>query len=388
VKTPILTIGIVLPYLKKRGTETQALNLAKGFVDAGMSVVVYVLQGWGAHEMYTAFQSAGIRVVDVGPPSTEGKKRVDPERSKLLADLARMHAVDLLLSRAAISNQVAGDAAHRARVPFVAVLSTSSISTRTSTRNPFKRFVNARRVVKKLGNPTRIISVSREGANRFAAAYPLAKRRIRAIPNGVGAAFVRLMAEAPLSGSLSCDRFLLCCSGSLDIKRKGLDTLLDALHEIVVTRGQDDVCLILVGSGEGEHELRVTATNLGVQNNVVFFGEAENPHAVVAKSDLFVLPSRREGMPNALLEAMALGVCCIAADCDTGPREIIDHMRTGLLVPVDDAECLAESILLLKTDTKLRNAIACAGSRSVERDFSLDKMVDGYLAEIYALVHK
>lgn len=82
-------IGIVLPYLKSRGTEKQALRLASGFIERGADVVLFVVQGWGLEGMYRDFENYGVRVVNVGPELNAGKKKVNLDRVFSLARLVR-----------------------------------------------------------------------------------------------------------------------------------------------------------------------------------------------------------------------------------------------------------------------------------------------------------
>ena len=122
-----------------------------------------------------------------------------------------------------------------------------------------------------------------------------------------------------------------------------------------------------------------------LQNYVQFSGETSNPYTIIQQADIFILPSRREGLPNALLEAMTLNVCCIASDCDTGPREIIEDGNNGLLVPVGSSSALSGAIIRLKNDTGLRKRLAAQGAETVRSAFSHNMMVDNYyqLIEYY-----
>ena len=86
-------------------------------------------------------------------------------------------------------------------------------------------------------------------------------------------------------------------------------------------------------------------------------GVVPDPETWMAQATVFVLPSRYEGFPNALLEAMAMGCPAVAADCDSGPREIVRHGENGLLVPAGDAGALADALSTLFADEALRRRI-------------------------------
>jgi glycosyltransferase involved in cell wall biosynthesis len=122
---------------------------------------------------------------------------------------------------------------------------------------------------------------------------------------------------------------------------KDFPTLLRA-YAISALRGSHH--LVIVGEGEQRASLENLIRNLGLAERVVLTGAMDNPHGVMAGAAMYVLSSRWEGYPNALLEALALGLPVISTDCPHGPREILDGGRHGRLVPVADAEALASAM--------------------------------------------
>ena len=111
-----------------------------------------------------------------------------------------------------------------------------------------------------------------------------------------------------------------------------------------------------------------------------FLGFVENPHAIMASADLFLLTSDYEGLPNALIEAQALGVPAISTDCPTGPREIVEEGVTGLLVPVRDAHALSAAVSKLLENVDLRQSMSVAAIASMEKRFALDVVMDDWQA--------
>lgn len=109
--------------------------------------------------------------------------------------------------------------------------------------------------------------------------------------------------------------------------------------------------LRIYGEGELENELRSLSASLGMEKRVRLMGLSSNVAEDIKDARLFVLPSDYEGMPNALLEAMALGLPCISTDCPCGgPATVIRSGENGLLVPVGDEQALAEAMLKLIRD--------------------------------------
>jgi glycosyltransferase involved in cell wall biosynthesis len=156
--------------------------------------------------------------------------------------------------------------------------------------------------------------------------------------------------------------------GRLD-EQKGLDVLLDALArlELAALRLQT----WLVGDGPLRAELEQRAAALGLERHVRFLGRRDDVAALLSASDLFVLPSRWEAMPIALLEAMAAGLPCVASEVGDCPA-LLHEGGHGVLVPPGQAGPLADAIVRLARDPELRAAQgraarAHAGAFSSER---------------------
>lgn len=131
--------------------------------------------------------------------------------------------------------------------------------------------------------------------------------------------------------------------------QKGFDTLIKSFKKVVSEF--PNYKLLIYGEGEEREKLQSLINSLSLENNVKLCGNDKDAIYTVAKSKIFVLSSRFEGMPNALIEAMATGTACISTDCDFGPRELIENNHNGILVPIDDEKVLAEKIIyLLKND--------------------------------------
>lgn len=124
--------------------------------------------------------------------------------------------------------------------------------------------------------------------------------------------------------------------------QKGFDALLQAIARLDDTTLPVQVAIL--GQGPDETSLKELAAKLEITDRVRFLGFQANPFAYYRTADVFVLSSRFEGLPNALIEAMACRVPVIATDCPTGPREILDGGKYGRLIPVDDVDSLAEAI--------------------------------------------
>jgi glycosyltransferase involved in cell wall biosynthesis len=132
--------------------------------------------------------------------------------------------------------------------------------------------------------------------------------------------------------------------------------------------------LLLLGLFEGEDPLPAeTRRCLETHAGVIFAGLVEDPAAYYALMDIFILPSHREGLPNAILEAQAAGIPVVAARA-TGVVDAVVHGETGLLFPVGDATALAETVARLLTDKALARKLGHAGQERIKREFRQEQI--------------
>ncbi|MEB3174535.1 MAG: glycosyltransferase family 4 protein [Cyanobacteriota bacterium] len=165
------------------------------------------------------------------------------------------------------------------------------------------------------------------------------------------------------------------------VPKKGFDLLIGACR-ILVKKGIPLECVI-AGDGPELEKLRRQAEGLPV----FFTGAVANCEvpALMAKTDVFALPCRvsedgdRDGIPVALMEAMAAGVCVVAGDLPT-IRELIDSGKNGILIPPNDIDALADCLENLVKDPQFRGALCAAGRQKIEEEFSSSKNLDRILA--------
>lgn len=149
------------------------------------------------------------------------------------------------------------------------------------------------------------------------------------------------------------------------IHQKGFDLLIRALALLV--REGIDLYLVIAGEGVAQSELRELASELGISSRVSLVGRVENLEAWMAAAFAFVLPSRYEGFPNVLLEALASGAAVIATDCPSGPREILEDGKCGMLVACEDPAAIATAVRALQTDPRLYARLRSLAPTAVNR---------------------
>lgn len=153
--------------------------------------------------------------------------------------------------------------------------------------------------------------------------------------------------------------------GRLEESQKDFTTLLRAYAQLA--KDGIDERLVLVGDGASRAQLEALAASLGIADRVTFSGFQPNPYAWIRRARLMAFSSKMEGLPNVLLEALAVGQVVVSTDCPTGPREILDEGRAGLLVPVGDVQGLAGAIRRGLQDAPLREALLAHAARHIEQ---------------------
>jgi glycosyltransferase involved in cell wall biosynthesis len=166
-------------------------------------------------------------------------------------------------------------------------------------------------------------------------------------------------------------RHVICGMGRL-VQQKGFDILLEAFAPLAPQF--PEWSMEIWGEGPERLALEEQCRRLGLSGRVSFMGHTPAPEQAFARSDIFVLPSRWEGFPNVLLEAMASGRPVIAADCPMGPGEIIRHGTDGLTVATENPEALREALAKLMSSPELRATLG-NGARHVVESYSVPRIM-------------
>jgi len=164
------------------------------------------------------------------------------------------------------------------------------------------------------------------------------------------------------------------------VQRKGIDVLLRAFG---IVRHSYPVHLVVVGDGPLGEELRALAHELRIEDSVSWLGFQEDTVKWLQGMDVFAFPSRLEGVPNAVLEAMAMALPIVATTIG-GVVDLLEEGRTGFLIPPDDLDALAASLDRLLRNAPLRADLGGRARNRVVEVFSLSgdisRLMDLYLA--------
>lgn len=316
-------------------------------------------------ELSVRLEAAGIRRLNISGRDISFSPRLTRE----LAALVKAEKPDIVHTHGSLSGRIA------ARMRKIPVVYTKHGQVRTPDRRgiassqagPFTRLVNrvATRVL-----ADRVIAVS-DRVRKELEDSGIQPSMITVIPNGIDLSPYRQKAkrtskakaaDADAQGKRS---FLIGTVARLS-PEKGIDTLLDAA-KIVVT-SYPSARFVIAGTGPLERELAQKVRDLRLENCVRMVGFVDNVPGLFSGLDLYVLPSDTEGIPLALLEAMAAGLPVVATRVGGVPEVVVDGV-TGFLVPPRQPKALAQAIVRLLVDPDLAKSMGASGRERAESMF-------------------
>ena len=211
-----------------------------------------------------------------------------------------------------------------------------------------------------------LMSVGTDTARRFLELYPWAKNHLRVFEGLKDFQQIdHLSAQTPAI-SMDDSSISLVAVGRL-APQKRYDIMLAAFREV---RQKHNVRLIILGEGPLRGKLEELIRLYGINDSVTLAGFVPNPYSIISRCDLFIMSSDFEGLPGALVEAQGLGLPAVSTDCNYGPREVIAHNTTGLLVPPGDHHALAGAIQSLLSDNAARARMGSSARHLLLKRFS------------------
>jgi glycosyltransferase involved in cell wall biosynthesis len=368
-----LRVGIVIGSLEAGGAQRMALALAHDLLDADWEVQLFLLNS--DREMAVpgdANRQAMLeqRLHVLGGASvragTLAKALQFPNLHRRLEREITRHQLDVVVSlmeRANLLNLLGSR-----RCPRI-ISVRKQITVALADKSVFKRWLVARAYPLLLRRAAAIVLNAHGSAADFARRFAVAPNKLTVIPNSVAPEIATRACASPIGpGANHLGPETIVSVGRL-LPAKGHAPLLRAFAH--VRESCPEARLVIVGDGPLRETLGELAAALGIGEQVAFIGFQENPYPWMARAGVVALPSRAEGFPNALLEAMYLGQACVAADCPTGPRELlapdtpvdriaaeVEITDAGVLVPPMPADDLDAATPLTTGERALAQALS------------------------------
>jgi len=353
-----LTIGHVDAERGFSGGEKQVFLLVEGLRRAGLRNVIFCAPGSATEER--------ARELDFECIPVAMRNDLDGAGILRLARGFRTAGLDLVHLHTGRATWLGGFAARRAGLP--------AITTRRQDRDQRPGW----RTNLVYGRLTRRVVAISPAVGACLAAGGVPAERIVEIASTVDPALLAAHASREDVRSrlgADADEFVFLAAGAL-VARKGLDVLLAALAELDPERRP---LIWIAGEGPERSALEAQAATLEVSGHVRFLGSRDDIPDLLGACDAFVMPSRREGLGVAALEALAVGRAVVASRIGGlgGPGGAVTE-ECGLLVPAGDAQALAAALGRLAGDRALTASMGAAGARRVQAHFHVDGMVASY----------
>jgi glycosyltransferase involved in cell wall biosynthesis len=353
-----MRILLLTNHLNPGGITTYVLSLAQGLKKKGHLVKI-ASRGGGCEQI---LEDSGIKHIylnlhtksELSPRIILGKRR--------LMDVLRTEAVDVLHAQTRITRVLSQFIQNRLRIPFV------------STAHGFYKPRLGNRLFPCWGEG--VVAISEAVKKDLIDKIKLNTSKIKVIYNGID--ITRFNKNINDSDRNELRRNFGLGSGKVivNISRlsfiKGHIYLIKAMEK--VSQEHPDVSCLIIGEGEAENVLKTAVNRLGLAEKIKFYPSVSDTNKILLIADVFVLPTIQEGLGLAILEAMASGIPVVATNIG-GIPEIIQNERNGLLVPVQDSQVLAGTIIRLLKDEPLRIRLVQNGRRTVKDKFSIKRMV-------------
>lgn len=382
----------VIANLDIGGAQEVVRSLAPALVGEGIDVGVVTLRDGPLRE---PLEAAGIPVTVLGGRSRSlaGDPRAVAELARLHRSLAAVvdrHAVTIVQTHLLRSLDFLVLALRRrpSRPQVAWTFHNAQLDLR-SDQLPGRRWLlgpkrlGYRSLYRHGSRQAHLVAVSDDVATAIAARIRPARGRLHTIANGVS---VERYLDATPSGlrrslGLPAEACLVVCVAKM-LEQKGHRHLVDAMAAPALRESPMHVAL--VGEGPLRDAIRDRARDAGVLDRLHFVGSRSDVPAVLADADAFVLPSLWEGLPMALLEAMAAGLPIVATSV-AGTRQVLEDGRHGLLVPPGDATSLAAALDHIVRDADLRARLGSAAREHVAAQFSVQAQARRH-ADLYRVM--
>lgn len=363
---PVLNIAHAIHGLGLGGAQKVIASIVRGHQDGDLEYFVYACED-GVHHQEIAEAGATVRVIPRHLP------KLDPLWAWRLGRTLKRDRIDLLHAHL-FGDSLHGFAAARAfaNLPVVLTLHIGPEGWNGLQRRAYPWL---------LGNCQRAVACSESVQANVHKAFPPATRVMETIANGIevpshASPTSARTTELRQSFGLDDDAVIFATIGRLS-EQKGYSYLVSAFAEHCRSHPESPARLVFLGEGELKDNLSRQAATEGAADKIVFAGFRDNIGELLEVIDVVVFSSLYEGLPIALLEAMAAKRCLVVTDIP-GNLDAVRHDQEALVVPTATVEPLAAAIGQAAGDATLRRRLGEAAGRRFEESFTAHRMVGRY----------
>ncbi|MBO4663083.1 MAG: glycosyltransferase [Bacteroidaceae bacterium] len=216
-----------------------------------------------------------------------------------------------------------------------------------------------KRFRKRISKYDRVVTISDAMLEEGRELFPEYSDKFARIYNSVNPAELERKAECDINASKP---YLLAVE-RLEENQKDISNLIDAYAILRDRMGDNAPLLYLIGKGKDEQMLRHKAMTKGLGESIVFLGFQSNPYPWIKNANIIVHSAKFEGLPTVLIESLLLGKLIISTDCPTGPSEILNQGKAGVLVPVGNSEAFADAMGRVLSDKVLQGELLAEGRK-------------------------
>ncbi len=355
----VLVVDLSIRY---GGASTRALAIAKYFMPGGS-----LLAGIANSPVIRSAEEMGI------PVRVVASKRTDPRIPFRLAEIIRREGVEVVDTQNIQSKFWTSFAALFSNVRFVSTLNSLysqefGSSWKSRAYHKIDLFTN--------GRVDCFIAVS-QTIQKALVNDGIPPHKIHLIRNAVELPAI----NTPENRAEILDRIgvpentAICILVGRLVWAKGFDDFINAF--LLISNKRNDVRAVIIGDGELRKEIEDQIQKLSLSEKIILLGHQDRPvvQQILRIADIFVMPSRSEGVPYALLEAAAMGKPIVATNCG-GIPEVVENAKSALLVPIGDIQSLADAIASLLGDRSLARSLGQAARKRIEQDYSLNAQME------------
>ncbi len=368
-----LSILLLGTQMATGGAQKVLLDQARWFHERGYKVsVIFLYDKEGLHEKWQAFTPVKIINLQAFRGHGKGLGNIFPFIQGLISlwSFLRREKIDVIETFTHDSNMVALPIAWLARVPV-------RIATHHGVIEGFSRwrmFIHSWMVNHNIAH--KLVAVSQK-TREVSLSEGVREERIAVITNGIVTLPIesRSRLEVREEAGMDVNDLMLVSVGRL-VYQKAHEVLVACMP--VVLKEFPNAKVLIFGEGPLRTDLQAQIEKLDLSNSVKLTGKTDQIARYLASADVFVMPSRWEGLPIALLEAMSAGLPSVATKVE-GVDEVLLEGEHGLFVPVENPQALAQAILQLLRDPQARSRMGAAARLHISTKYTVDRMCEQYL---------